>query len=127
MKPEARQDQLLVQQVGDELVIYDQERHRAHRLNRTAALVWRYCDGQTTVEDMTRQLEREGEGDLPADPEVVWLALEGLSRARLLRERATRPAEVARVPRRDVIRRLGLAGALALALPIVTSIDMLTP
>ena len=34
MQPRARTEQLLVRQVADELVVYDQERDRAHRLSR---------------------------------------------------------------------------------------------
>ncbi len=56
MQPQARQDKLLVQEVGDELVVYDQKRHVAHSLNRTAALVWQNCDGQRTVADLAALL-----------------------------------------------------------------------
>ena len=37
MTPQSRKEQLLTQRVGDELVIYDERTHEAHRLNRTAA------------------------------------------------------------------------------------------
>ncbi len=35
MLPEARQEKPLVREVGEELVVYDQDRHRARRLNPT--------------------------------------------------------------------------------------------
>ena len=46
--PKARQNDLVVQEVFDELVIYDLERNQVHSLNPTAALVWQQCDGQTS-------------------------------------------------------------------------------
>lgn len=124
MRPHARKDGLLVQEVGDELVIYDQERHRAHRLNQTAALVFRHCDGQTTVKELATLLQTEL--DVPADEEMVWLALDRLDKAHLLRERLTRPAGVAGVSRRQVVRRLAKTAALAL-LPVVTTLMAPTP
>src|SRR2546423_15689116 len=42
--PRARDARLVIQELPDELLVYDLERHRAHSLNRTAALVWRHCD-----------------------------------------------------------------------------------
>jgi len=49
MLPETRKDRVLVQKIGDELIVYDQDRSRAHCLNPTSSLVWQSCDGQTTV------------------------------------------------------------------------------
>ena len=56
MTPESRKDQLLTQRVGDELVIYDERTHAAHRLNPTAALVWRLADGERSVTDSASNL-----------------------------------------------------------------------
>lgn len=117
MRPRAREDNLLVQDIMDELVVYDQERHRIHILNRTSALVWRHCDGRTTAADMATLLHTEL--NLPADEEVIWLALSKLERAHLLQERLPRPAGITR---REAIRRLRGAGIAAVLLPVVTSI-----
>jgi len=54
MKPRARKDDLLIQDLPEETLVYDVVRHRAHCLNRTAALVWRHCDGKTSVEKLAR-------------------------------------------------------------------------
>jgi hypothetical protein len=118
MTPKARQDELLSTEVGDELVIYDQRSRRAHRLNRTTALIWRYCDGEHTVEDIAALLAVEL--DLPADQDVVWFALRRLERCRLLEGRLTPPT--ARMTRAQIVRKLGLAGGLALAVPVVQSL-----
>jgi hypothetical protein len=125
MLPKARKDKLLVQEVGDELVVYDQERHKAHRLNRTAAFVWRHSDSQKTAADVAALIESEL--NIPANEELVWWTLNRLDKAHLLQERVTRPTDAASISRRQVVRRLGLVGGLAALLPVVTSIVAPTP
>ncbi len=39
-RPRSRTEGLVVRQAGEELLVYDLERHRAHCLNRAAAIVW---------------------------------------------------------------------------------------
>jgi hypothetical protein len=120
MRPDARRDGLLFEEVGDELVIYDLQRHRAHQLNRTAALVWRHCDGQKTIAELTQIVQ---DGLDPAIQEaLVRQALEQLGRARLLQEPLPRRAGAARLTRRQALRKLGKTAALALLVPAVTSI-----
>jgi len=123
MNPQARQDKLLIEEVGDELVIYDRERHNAHRLNRTAALVWRHCDGTVTVAELADLLREQLE--LPEAEQVVWLALDRLDKAHLLRESPRRPAEAEPISRRRLLGKLKLAGAAAFLLPVVAT--LLTP
>ena len=122
MLPMARQETLVVREIAGELVVYDREQHRAHRLNRAATLVWRHCDGRTSVAELAALLEQEL--DIPADEAVVWLALDRLEKAHLLRDALARHAVLTR---RQVVRDLGLAGAAGLLLPIVTSIAAPTP
>lgn len=120
MAPRAREDRLVVQELPDEVLVYDLNRHKAHCLNRTAALVWGHCDGQTTVAEMATLLRKEL--NHPVDEAVVWLALHRLGRAHLLRERVIPPAGAPRLSRREVMRKLALAGAFSVLLPAVTSI-----
>ena len=120
MLPRARQDRLVVQELADEVLVYDLDRHKAHCLNRTAALVWRHCDGRTPVAEMASVLERELK--CPVDQAVVWMAVERLARARLLQDRVTPPAGASHISRREAVRRLALAGGLSVLLPAVSSI-----
>lgn len=120
MLPQARTNDLVIQELADETLVYDLKRHRAYCLNRTAALVWRECDGRVTVADMARHLEDELKA--PVDESVVWLALNRLDSAQLLQERIARPADRTGYSRREVMRKLGLVGTLAVVLPIVQSI-----
>lgn len=114
MKPNAREKGLVVQDLADETLVYDLERHKAHCLNRTAAAVWRLCDGKRDEAALARLLEK----DLgTADEDVVRLALRDLGRARLLQEPV---AADARLSRRRLIQRLGEAVALPLVVSIVS-------
>ena len=56
--PRMREQGLVVDDLPDEVLVYDLDRHQAHCLNRTAALVWRHCDGQTTVKEIARPRSR---------------------------------------------------------------------
>ncbi len=117
MGPRAREDQLVIQELPDEVLVYDVNRHKAHCLSRTAAFIWRHCDGQTSVARLAALLAQEVKG--PVEPAVVWLALDRLGKARLLRERVAPPAGLSR---REVMRKLALVGGLAALLPVVSSI-----
>jgi hypothetical protein len=113
MKPRARRDGLIVQQVDDETVVYDEERDRVHCLNRVAAAVWERCDGRLDLAGIRSRVARDLDAPLEAD--AVRLALEKLAKAKLL---AT-PAPVATTAgRRAALRRLGTAALV----PIVSTI-----
>jgi Coenzyme PQQ synthesis protein D (PqqD) len=118
LRPRARAEGIVVQALPDEVLVYDLERHRAHCLNHTAALIWKHCDGQTPVAEMARLLGQEMHTAVPEA--VVWLALQQLGRAHLLEERLHRTGGGASISRREVMRRLGWGAAVAL--PLVTSI-----
>jgi hypothetical protein len=117
--PIARREGLLVEELDDELVVYDEGRDTACRLNATSALVWRAADGTRSIEELVELLRAEiGE---PADEDLVMVTLDGLGAHGLLEGHAARPAEEARLSRRRFIRRVGTVGAAALMLPVVHS------
>lgn len=120
MNPHAREDDVIVEELLDEVMVYDRKGAKAHCLNRTAAFVWRHSDGRSSVAELAVRLHQEL--GVPADEELVWLALDRLEKAHLLHERLERPAVGAGVSRRQVMRKLGVAGGLSLLLPVVTSI-----
>lgn len=117
--PLARTDQLVVQELPDEVLIYDLVRHKAHCLNKASAAVWKRCDGRTTVAEMTRRLGRELAA--PVDDDVVWLALAQLRRFHLLEEGSVSGRKVSR---RDLVRKYLPA---ALAVPLILSVPAPTP
>lgn len=116
-RPEARTDDVLVEDVDGETLVYDLESHDAHCLNPTAALVWRRCDGRTTVRDMVPLLAQVG---LPEDESLVWMALNRLEKAGLIGS-VEIPEPKSAFSRKEVLRVLGTA-AIAVLLPVVTSV-----
>ncbi len=120
LMPMARQDELVVEELQDETLVYDLKRHKARCLNRTAALIWRHCDGQTSVADVAALLEEQLA--TPTDEAVVWMALGRLGRAHLLSEPVTLPADRAQYSRREVLRTLRRVAGISLLLPVIESI-----
>jgi hypothetical protein len=115
MKPQVRKENVLVQEVGKELVVYDRLRHTAHRLNATAASVWRHCTGQNSVAAIADSLRQEL--SVPPNEDLVRLALARFAKAGLLEESGHWSVE--QLSRRQLIRTLAIIGV---ALPVVTSI-----
>jgi hypothetical protein len=116
--PRARRNKLVVQELSDEVLVYDQERDKAHCLNQTAAQVWRQCDGQTDVATIAARLGKEF--NAPVDERVVWFALDQLSRDSLLEAPVTSPGFMAGMTRRQMVRAMGFAAAIAV--PVISSI-----
>jgi hypothetical protein len=113
----AREDGLVIEALGGELLIYDLERDRAHALNETAALVFRHCDGRHGVAELAALLSKET--GRPVDEAVVRRALQRLQDTHLLEGEWSR---------RETLRKIGLAGtAVGLGLPVVRSIVIPTP
>ena len=125
MVPQARHDRLAVQKLGDETIIYDEQRNHIHRLNPTAALVWRHCDGRRTAGDLA--LVVQGELGSPVTEEMIWLALDRLEKEHLLQDRLVRPEEALQITRRQMLRKAALVGGATLLLPVVQSMVAPTP
>lgn len=116
-RPMARQQRLVIQELPDELLVYDSDRYEAHCLNRLAASIWKQCDGRSAPAEIAQRVALAI--DAPVTEEMVWHALYQLADFHLLDE--TEPVLVAAAPisRRELMVRLGSA---ALVLPLVTSI-----
>jgi hypothetical protein len=115
--PLARTEQLIVKEVDDEVLVYDLKTDKAHCLNATAAQVWKYCDGEKSVTDITAALSQDSGSQV--EEGVVWLALDQLQNFKLLGEIPAAPVVFAGMTRRQLVRTLGVA---AIALPAITSI-----
>ncbi len=115
--PLARSDKLTIRELAGETLIYDLARHKAHCLNSTVALVWRHCDGRTTLVELAAVVQRELQvADAKA---VVDLALEQLSRRNLLAQPWVPLTASQRLARREILKKLAVAAVL---LPLVMTI-----
>jgi Coenzyme PQQ synthesis protein D (PqqD)/UPF0506 len=110
---------VIVQDVLEEVLVYDLERDIVRRLNRTAAAIWKQCDGHKNVAEIARAVAPQFEARV--DEQVVLLALHGFSKVHLLAQPAPEMPGAKRVSRRELIKRLGIA-----ALPLVTSMAVPT-
>ena len=117
--PVARRERLLIEELPDEVLVYDLDRKKAHCLNRTAALIWTHCDGKTSVKEMGALLQEQSEAIV--EDEVVWFGLDQLRKAHLIDRSLVRPAGKEQVSRRDLVKRIGLA------VSIPTIISVLAP
>jgi hypothetical protein len=112
--PLARKDDLVVEDFGEEVLIYDQRTDQAHCLSRDAAMVWRVCDGNTSAAGLASALEME--------PDTVSAAIDQLEAAGLLE---TLP--VSGVTRREATIKMAKVGGAAAAAPMIYSILAPTP
>jgi hypothetical protein len=117
LKPLARKDGLVINELPEEIVIYDKESHKAHCLNQTAAMIWKRCDGRTTPARIAASLQLEL--NAPISEDLVWYAIEQLEKDDLLMEKVVRSRSSAGLSRRELIKRLGLAAAVAV--PLITT------
>lgn len=115
MHPEARRERLLAQDVGDELVVYDERNHRAHRLNGTARIVWQAANGRHSIRQIA-SLVHEKLG-APQSEALVRVTLDELAQADLLVRRPT-----GLVPGEATSRRRILTTAAAAFVPVIASI-----
>jgi hypothetical protein len=118
--PRARQDGLLEETVGEELLLYDQESHTAHCLSPVAARVWRHCDGEHDLAELA-VLAGVSEG-------LVASALYELREKDLLdAEPALTQSVIPGESRRESIVRVARYGAAAAAGSMVVSATAATP
>jgi Coenzyme PQQ synthesis protein D (PqqD) len=110
----------IVREVADEFIIYDEDTHTAHCLNKTAAQVWQFSDGKKTVTQIARAMEQDLKS--PVEEDLVWVTLRKLAKSGLLINREN--AEIS-LSRRALLGKLKVAAFLAV--PVVTSIIVPTP
>jgi hypothetical protein len=108
--PQARTKGLIVEELPDEVLVYDRDRNRAHCLNKAAALVWESCDGKTAISDVALNLRKQLNAEF--NDETVLHALTNLHKAHLLDGLPKEGLSAAGMSRRAVIAKLGLAAAL---------------
>lgn len=110
-KPLARSSDLIIEELADEVLVYDQRIHRAHCLSAAAARVWRRCDGATPIDTL--------DVALGLDAETVRIAINELTTCELL-EPASQTATG--TTRRELTIRVAKVGAVAAAVPLIVSV-----
>jgi hypothetical protein len=114
--PVARKEGLVIQEMPEEVLVYDLDTNKAHCLNQTAAFVWKSCNGRNSVADITKLVGDDSGTSVPED--LIWLAIDQLSEKNLLANNLK--ADFTGSTRREVIKKIGLAAVVAL--PLVASL-----
>ena len=117
--PQAATENLVVQNSGKELLIYDLGSNKAVCLNQTAALVWKYCDGKTDIGAIAGNVGRAlGK---TVDRDLIVFALDQLeAEGLLLPNSETFKNGFEGLSRREIVKKIGFGSMVAL--PIVSSI-----
>jgi hypothetical protein len=118
--PKTRSTRLLVEELVEELLIYDVDRNEVHCLNGPAVQVWKLCNGERTISEIATALNTDL--DHEAAETLVWSAIEQFAEKHLLDVAEDVPLAAHRpqdLTRRQMLLRLGVVVA---ALPLVDSI-----
>lgn len=83
-KPKGRED-LSLQELGDETILYDPKNEKVHVLNRTAFFIWVRCDGNHSIAEIKAEMERTFQPSADVDfLEDIKLALDDFEKKELL-------------------------------------------
>jgi hypothetical protein len=100
----------VVEEVGDELFVYDQANECAHSLSVAAAAVWRACDGEMSAKALGAKLDM--------DADTVARALAELDDCNLL----DNGQPLSGMTRREATLKTAKVGATAASVPLIFSI-----
>lgn len=116
--PKSRKENLVIQELEGEILIYDLEKNKALCLNETSALVWQTCDGSRTIAGISDAIGKQLNSQINED--LIWLALDQLSKENLIENKDEIKSKFAGMSRREAVRKVGLASLIAL--PVIASI-----
>ncbi len=117
--PIARSENLLIEDVSGELLIYDVNTNRAHCLNESAAAIWRHCDGSRSIDKLADHLFPTL--DASDARHIVDVGLQRLRRRRLVDAPAAAPA--VDVSRRQMLKKVAILAATAgIVAPLVSTV-----
>ena len=116
--PKSRKENLVIQELEGEVLIYDLEKNKAFCLNETSALVWQSCDGSRTIAGISDAVGKQLNSQVNED--MVWLALDQLSKENLIENKDEIKNKFDGLSRREVVKKVGLASLVAL--PVIASL-----
>lgn len=108
--PIARNTNIVEQESGKEVLIYDLKSHRFFTLNETSAIIYKACNGVTSFADLKSKYK--------FTDDLIYFTLDELKRHDLLDDYQS--GHFGNLSRRAVIKRVGLASLIAL--PVISSL-----
>jgi Coenzyme PQQ synthesis protein D (PqqD) len=116
--PKSRQADIAVQELENEVLIYDFRTDKAFCLNKTSALIWQACDGTKSVSEISREIGEKV--NTPVGENLVWLAIDQLIEDDLMDDSQPVVSKFQGLSRREVIKKVGLTSMVAL--PVISSL-----
>lgn len=116
--PKTRNENIVVQEMENEILIYDLQTEKAFCLNETSAIIYNLCDGKNSVSEISKSSSRIM--NQPITEDLVWLALDNFKKDNLLDENKKIEIDFKGLSRRQVIKKVGLASMAAL--PVIASV-----
>ncbi|HRH41621.1 MAG TPA: PqqD family protein [Pyrinomonadaceae bacterium] len=110
--PIAKTDNLVIQNLENEIVIYDLTTNKAFCLNETSAIVFQACDGKTDFDQL------KSKSNFTHD--LIHLTLAELEKQKLIEFETDYVSPLAGMTRREAVRKVGLATMIAL--PVISSL-----
>lgn len=117
-KPKTRNGNIVVQEIENEILIYDLKTNKAFCLNETSALIYQLCNGERSVAEIADTISIKLKTIVSEN--LIWLALDNFKKENLLEENKQFEIDFDGLSRRQVIKKVGLASIIAL--PIVASV-----
>ena len=117
-RPVARDKDLVIQKLNDEIVVYDLKTNNALYLNETSAAIWNLCNGSRSVSDIRKKLRDEFDTVVSSD--FINFAIYQLRRDKLLSGDDEIDRYLKKFSGRWAIKKLGHGSMMAL--PSITSV-----
>ena len=112
---------------GDGLHLFDHQQQQAYALNRTSALVWQHCDGQTTPEQLMELLRQNFDVSCAEAEQLTSLALDELGKANLLEAEGAHTYPLSsNLTRRQMLTTFATAGVALAVVPMVALVTAQT-
>jgi hypothetical protein len=104
--PVARTEDIVIQEVDQEILIYDLKNNKAFCLNETSSIIFQACSKKTSFDELKRKHK--------FSEDIIFLALDELRRENLLAENQQYNSPFAGMSRREAIRKVAFASVAAL-------------
>lgn len=110
--PKVRNQNIVIQEIGNEIMIYDLEINKAYCLNETSAIIYQNCNGETDFADLNSKYNFPNE--------IIYLTLDQLQKENLLEKKSEFLSPFKGLSRREVVKKIVLGSMIAL--PVIASI-----
>ena len=80
--PAVKKENIVVQELDNEILIYDLKDNKAFCLNEASAIIWQLCDGTKTVSQISQTAGKKLNSKISED--FVWLALDQFKKDKLI-------------------------------------------